>query len=74
MSISVTTDVFCDICHDNWISGLTSHTVQSVCARRIARMAGWTRVRVAGRLLDVCPECTARRKQHDRRGRTHHGT
>jgi hypothetical protein len=64
MSVSVTTDIFCDICHYNWISGLTSHTMQSVRARQIARMAGWTRVRIAGRFLDICPECAATVEAH----------
>jgi hypothetical protein len=54
MSITVTTDVFCDgpDCLA-WINGVSSTRTQAAAARKEARRYGWSRRN--GR--DLCPEC-----------------
>lgn len=57
MSITVTTDVFCDIC-SCWIHGISG--IQQIDIRRslkIAKTKGWIRKKVEGKLIDVCPDC-----------------
>lgn len=57
MSITATTDVFCDICN-NWIFGVTGPRSNARGARRHARENGWVRRRLSnGRRIDVCPRC-----------------
>jgi hypothetical protein len=57
LSITVTTDVFCDRCV-NWVDGLSGVQAFRKEARRIAASQGWVRRRDdKGRLLDLCPDC-----------------
>ncbi len=58
MSITVTTDVFCDskTCI-SWVFGTTAEVVRKKEARRVAKMRGWERIKADGRLTDVCPWC-----------------
>lgn len=59
MSIVVTTDVFCDEC-GNWIFGDTGHKADARKARASAKSEGWVRIRVDGRLVDLCPTCAGK--------------
>ena len=52
MSVTISTDVFCDRC-GNWTSGTTGSRPQIQEARRIAKGRGWK----VGRTEDVCPDC-----------------
>ena len=54
MSITITTDVFCDRC-PMWVHGVTGSGSRSADARRVAKASGWTRR--DGR--DLCPDCVA---------------
>jgi hypothetical protein len=57
MAIVVTTDVFCDMC-GNWEDGCTGeNSIQSEKARKEVAHKGWKRIRVSGKLLDLCPVC-----------------
>ena len=56
MSITITTDVFCDIC-PNWTFGTTGSRPRARVARRNAKRAGWVRQRRDGKLVDICPLC-----------------
>ena len=60
MSITITTDVFCDCCGE-WTAGTTGPDQNSRGARELARMAGWIRTRdksrFDGETVDLCPEC-----------------
>jgi hypothetical protein len=59
MSITVTTDVFCDNedC-SAWEFGYVGNVMNVNAARRRAKSCGWTRKNVMGDLMDLCPECT----------------
>lgn len=61
MSITVTTDVFCDVCSE-WIEGVSAATYGNVAgqARGIAYAQGWRRIKLNGKLSDVCPRCLKR--------------
>ena len=57
MSITITTDVFCDIC-GNWIFGVTGPRASARSARRRVKDNGWIRRRLPnGKMIDVCPHC-----------------
>ena len=56
MSITISTDVFCDIC-GNWFHGTTSHKSEIRCARWLAKDAGWCRRLIGGKMSDICPDC-----------------
>lgn len=56
MSITVTTDVFCDKCH-NWTHGQVGGRAMPKAARAKARGKGWKRLRIEGRTFDLCPTC-----------------
>lgn len=56
MSITITTDVFCDKCNE-WVFGATEGHARPKEARERARKAGWKRKRVEGRTFDLCPTC-----------------
>jgi hypothetical protein len=57
MSITVSTDVFCDgeDC-SLWIEGVTGPRVNARDARATAKRCGW----VIGRGRDLCPACAKR--------------
>lgn len=59
MSITISTDVFCDIC-SKWIHGGTGRKTNIRRARRKAKEAGWLRCAspFSGKMSDVCPSCT----------------
>lgn len=57
MNTTITTDIFCDICHD-WICGVTGIEPHIKQARKVAKQNGWTRRRVNGRMLDLCTKCS----------------
>lgn len=61
MSITVTTDVFCDGCPNWFDGGITGSRPDAVEARRVARLhGGYTRERGAdGKLRDLCPRCAS---------------
>lgn len=61
MSVSITTDIFCDGCNC-WEHGLTGVKMQSVEARKIASGKGWTKKRGNGTIEDYCPECSKNMK------------
>lgn len=58
MSITVTTDVFCDDC-SNWIFGDASHKIRKNYARKIAKKNGWKHFKspITEKMIDVCPKC-----------------
>ena len=58
MSITVTTDVFCDLCGD-WHSGVSGTKPQAKDARRSAKHFGWIykKDEVDGEMQDICPKC-----------------
>lgn len=56
MSITITTDVFCNIC-SNWEHGVSTDKAKIRLAREIAHEGGWITKRRDGKLKDFCPEC-----------------
>lgn len=58
MSITVTTDVFCDWC-SNWIEGTVAKCAHTQKSRAMAQESGWIfRWSVARqRYEDICPGC-----------------
>ena len=67
MSLSVQTDVFCDIEGDNCVfwthGGPSSNVAQSRQAREYARRDGWVRQynKEENRWEDICPNCSRER-------------
>lgn len=61
MSITISTDVFCDGFEDcsQWIEGTTGPRSDAKAARKNAKRYGWKRVR--GK--DYCPDCQKERPQ-----------
>jgi hypothetical protein len=64
MSVRITTDVFCDYPNDagnecgNWTDGAMSVCkVRATAARYNATKSGWKRIKLDGKVLDVCPVC-----------------
>ncbi len=59
MSITVTTDLFCDKCccwdEDVGVSGVT--VIKARLARAKAKDRGWIRRNNGGRMEDICPNC-----------------
>ena len=60
MSLTVTTDVFCD-CGD-WTHGTVGSRIDAKAARASAKRAGWICTRRDGKLVDVCPKCQGKEK------------
>lgn len=59
MSITIVTDVFCDIC-GQWQTGATSYKAQVRKARKeLKEKHGWTRALspFTGEMADICPDC-----------------
>lgn len=56
MSITITTDTFCDVrgC-GHWTEGTTGRAVDKVGARAAAKAQGWSRRMIDGALRDICP-------------------
>ena len=59
MSITITTDVFCDRCESNWIFGYVGTKVNKNAARESAKREGWSKVwnKQKERWEDICPRC-----------------
>jgi len=57
MSVTISTDVFCDQC-GNWIEGVTGAKPRHKEARRVAKEAGWSYHPSHG-YQDLCPICAA---------------
>ncbi len=63
MSISVTTDVFCNGCNEMcWEWGCTEGRQNIPSARRQVKSIGWS----YSKGKDYCPECTERRAHPER--------
>lgn len=62
MSITITTDVFCDIC-GTWTFGDVGPKPKIQEARQVARQKGWLRCRspISGEMSDICDNCA---KEH----------
>jgi predicted DsbA family dithiol-disulfide isomerase len=59
MSITISTDVFCDIC-SIWNQDLTQFSTKKAQIKRVrktAKYAGWKKVRISGQTFDLCPNC-----------------
>lgn len=57
MSVTVTTDVFCDGC-GVWIHGCVGPRPEHRAARRVAKAHGWKYQRSSTRkMVDLCPRC-----------------
>ena len=56
MTVKVTTDIFCDFC-PNWTHGCVSWKEQRRKARNISHNDGWKTARIAGKTVDMCPNC-----------------
>ena len=54
MSITTSKDVFCDVC-SAWIHGGIECDAKH--ARGTARLSGWKRKKLNGKLKDICPRC-----------------
>ena len=63
MSITITTDVFCDgdECGD-WEHGVSGSKVKVRAARKQVQRSGWVRVVHDGKLRDLCPRCRQKRR------------
>jgi hypothetical protein len=59
MSITITTDVFCDRCSD-WVHGTTGPRPDAWTARLSATRMGWSRIKEDGKLKDICPNCNVK--------------
>lgn len=60
MSITITTDVFCDHCAD-WCDGVSDGLkIRIKDARNQAKGMGWKRVLDDGAWIDLCPDCYAK--------------
>ncbi len=64
MSITVSTDVFCDVCHVEWVHGGTGCRKRTAEARREARAHGYKTTFKDGELIDVCPKCWQKMPGH----------
>lgn len=63
MSITVTTDVFCDVCND-WVEGVSGRDfADKENARKHAKQHGWIMMYWDGKLIDLCPECQKENKR-----------
>ena len=64
MSLTITTDVFCDECGawNSQTGGATGMVIMGHEARRKAKSAGYVCLRENGKLLDLCPDCFAARQ------------
>jgi hypothetical protein len=65
MSLTITTDVFCDLC-PGWVNGKTGGSIEAEAARQSAKGAGWQRIRVDNKLYDICKDCVEKHG-HDMR-------
>ena len=59
MSISITVDMWCDICF-TW-EHLGSNDTKISVQRKLAKAQGWTTKKIDGEMKDICPHC---RKKH----------
>lgn len=66
MSITITTDVFCDECND-WVHGTTGPRSATREARSVARANGWK----CDRDGDLCPTCQGQPHAIDRPSSIH---
>lgn len=64
MSMTITTDVFCDDCSD-WTEGVSAIKIQAKTALAIAKSRGWKRIREGNLVLDLCPACARKREQEE---------
>ena len=64
MSITVTSDVFCDVC-SQWVFGYVGPRMSHSKARRRAQGEGWKRIKIGGKLQDVCPDCQEERRRKE---------
>jgi len=62
MSITITTDIFCDSCQD-WTDGACGGggMTQTQEARRNAKRKGWVYKKIDGKMVDVCPDCQSKK-------------
>ena len=68
MSITISTDVFCDNCVV-WVEGISGRGfVDKKTARKNAKIQGWISIYRNKKLIDLCPACqqTAKEKADDR--------
>jgi len=57
MSLTVTTDVFCDLCN-SWVHGVSGRDYKDAKnARKCAKIEGWITKYKDRKLIDVCPGC-----------------
>ena len=56
MSITITTDVFCEMCTE-WVFGAVGSEADIHAARRNAKKQGWFYIKHNGYMIDVCPTC-----------------
>lgn len=57
MSITVTTDVFCNNCTD-WTEGVSGRDfADPKAARKHAKQNGWISIYRDKKLIDLCPAC-----------------
>lgn len=61
MSITISTDVFCEC--GQWIHGTTGPKPFPKRARATARQAGWGTVKRGRRMVDLCPTCLEDERQ-----------
>lgn len=62
MSITITTDVFCDVC-GKWIHGVTGSRPDRRTARHRAKANGWIRRLCNGKMIDECSLCRAKQEK-----------
>lgn len=56
MSLTITTDVFCDSCAD-WTEGHAGHKIDGRAARIVAKASGWERRKIDRKRFDLCKTC-----------------
>ena len=64
MSITVTTDIFCDLCQE-WKHGVSlSRSIKSASrfTRKSAKENGWVYKKIDNRMRDICPDCQRKMK------------
>lgn len=64
MSITITTDVFCDFCQ-LWTYGVCGGggIIQTQKARKNAQRMGWAYKLISGKMVDICPDCQLKRER-----------
>jgi len=56
MTVTVSTDVFCDYCQA-WCHGVVGSRALHREAHAVVARVGWVRRREAHRVVDLCPSC-----------------